>query len=129
MANIPKLRLMLARMEKTASARWRTLQGLTALLGKDVVNEFPRIGALQLAAKQQGIKLPGEGFAKALDSLPRGLAGAQLPPEILKSAAELDKEAGIADIANRVLSTLIKSPVTPSFVKNTFYPGFPVWRS
>ena len=324
MANIPKLRLMLARMEKTASARWRTLQGLTALLGKDVVNEFPRIGALQLAAKQQGIKLPGEGFAKALDSLPRGPAGAtisfsrsaepaqvfrggnvadltrggysadylhatpfkgiaqaygqikqprllgprsnyvhpnsydgtvytpkslvgvygttknqrympdfgfeknvaqtigtdrldptrglnyayrswqdsmkiknqirrhgltqfyhprqipeafsdffhntsnryetlvkpsqlqsllldgqvlpattkgrellqtgtmpagaQLPPEILKSAADLDKEAGIADIANRVLSTLIKSPITPSFVKNTFYPGFPAVR-
>lgn len=323
MANIPKLRLMLAQMEKTAS-RWRTVQGLTALLGKDVVAEYPRIGALQLAAKQQGIKLPGEGFAKALDSLPsgpagatigfsrsaepaqvfrggnvadltrggystdylhatpfkgvaaaygrikqprllgprsnyvhpndysglvyspkslvgvygttknqrympdygferdrtqlmghdridptRGLnyayrawqdsmkiknhirkhqltsitpknpipevfqpffyntsnryetlvkpsqlqsvlldgqvlpatakgrellqtgtlpAGAQLPPEILKSAADLDKEAGIADIANRVLSTLIKSPITPSFVKNTFYPGFPAVR-
>ena len=33
MPNIPKLRLMLARMEKEASSRWRTLQGLTALLG------------------------------------------------------------------------------------------------
>lgn len=70
MANIPKLRLMLAQMEKTASARWRTLQGLTALLGKDTVAASPRIGALQLAAQKQGITLPGEGFAKAMSSLP-----------------------------------------------------------
>jgi len=295
MANIPKLRLMLARLEKSAS-RWRTVQGLTAMLGKNTVANTSRLEALSLAANRQQLPAVGAGYATALRALPRapagapnalaptqvfrggsqpsdlirggystdylhatpfkssaepygtlarhpiditsrayldsptagytpqqmigvygtaknqkyapdfgfernraqttgmdrldptkGLsyryakmrdtlkssslpeegsnryetlvkpsqlqsvwlnnrvlpattkgrellqtgtmpAGAKLPPEILKSATELDKEAGIADIANRALSAIIKSPVTPSFVKNTFYPGFPAVR-
>lgn len=81
MANIPKLRLMLARMEKEASSRWRTLQGLTALLG-NTAERWPRLGALQLAAAKQNLKLPGEGFSKALSDLPAGPIGklGLLPP-------------------------------------------------
>ena len=81
MPNIPKLRLMLARMEKEASSRWRTLQGLTALLG-NTAERWPRLGALQLAAAKQNLKLPGEGFSKALSDLPAGPIGklGLLPP-------------------------------------------------
>ena len=52
-------------------------------------------------------------------------AGAKLPLEILKSAAELDKEAGITDIVNQVLRTLIKSPQQPIFVINSAPPTDP----
>jgi ADP-ribose pyrophosphatase YjhB (NUDIX family)/acylphosphatase len=68
-------------MEKVASARWRTVQGLTALLG-NTAERWPRLGALQLAAAKQNLKLPGEGFSKALSDLPIGPIGKPglLPP-------------------------------------------------
>ena len=93
MANIPKLRLMLARLEKEASSRWRTLQGLTALLGKDTVATTPRIGALQLAAKQQGVALPGEGFAKAMSSLPESPIGLKFNDLSMREPSQLFRGA------------------------------------
>lgn len=91
MANIPKLRLMLARLEKEASSRWRTLQGLTALLGDTTVKSYPRLGALHLAAAKQKLNPTGIEFNKAISSLPEGPLGnpGLLPPsQVFRGATE-----------------------------------------